>query len=132
MCIRDRCRKMNLYGEEEIEEQNGADSVIRMESMFRDERDRLKVRIMKSFARGFFANAAKLSRSGDYYQTLKKHQPVYVHPSSALFRMVPPPKYVIYNELMLTSKEFMRNCMPVSERWLGEYAPHYYRSSGGK
>lgn len=126
------CRKMNLYGEEEIEEQNGADSVIRMESMFRDERDRLKVRIMKSFARGFFANAAKLSRSGDYYQTLKKHQPVYVHPSSALFRMVPPPKYVIYNELMLTSKEFMRNCMPVSERWLGEYAPHYYRSSGGK
>jgi len=128
------CKKLNLYGEEELgdefdtKDEFSANTVIRMERMPQDERDRLKVRIMKSFARGFFANAAKLSKSGDYYQTLKKHQPVYVHPSSALFKMVPPPKYVIYNELMLTSKEFMRNCMPVSERWLREYAPHYYGS----
>ncbi|VEU22336.1 DEKNAAC103347 [Brettanomyces naardenensis] len=100
-----------------------------LDELDEDDKDRMRVRIMKAIASGFFANAAKLGRSGDSYRTLKKNQTVWIHPSSALFKMKPPPKMVIYNELVLTSKEFMRNCMPISAKWLEEYAPHYYKST---
>lgn len=111
------CRRLGLSEDEKP-----------MNELDDDEKDRLRVRVMRSFASGFFANAAKLNRTGDCYRTLKKHQTVWIHPSSALFSMKPPPKTIIYNELVLTSKEFMRNCMPVTEKWLREYGEHYYNS----
>lgn len=37
------------------------------------------------------------------------------------------PKWVIYHELVLTSKEYMRNVMPIQPEWLVEVAPHYYK-----
>ncbi|QPG74720.1 hypothetical protein FOA43_002053 [Brettanomyces nanus] len=113
------CRRLGL---EEGEEESG-----KIED--EDDKDRKRIRVMKSITSGFFSNAAKLSRSGESYQTLKKHQSVWIHPSSALFKMKPPVRLVIYNELVLTSKEFMRNCMPITEKWLKEYAPHYYGRS---
>ncbi|KAH3665833.1 hypothetical protein OGAPHI_004021 [Ogataea philodendri] len=90
------------------------------------EHDRLVVGVMKSVVAGFFVNAAQLSKTGDAYRTMKKNQAVWIHPSSVLFGLKPPPKLLIYNELVLTSKEFMRTCIPVHEKWLREYAPHYY------
>lgn len=88
----------------------------------------LSTMIEKSIASGFFPNSAKLSKTGDSYKSLKKNQAVYIHPSSVLYKVKPPPKVVIYNELVLTSKEFMRNCIPIEESWLLELAPHYFSS----
>ncbi|KAG7717775.1 hypothetical protein KL949_003049 [Ogataea haglerorum] len=90
------------------------------------EHDRLLVNVLKSIVAGFFVNAAQLSRSGDSYRSMKKNQAVWIHPSSVLFGVKPPPKLVIYHELVLTSKEFMRTCVPIHEKWLKEYAAHYY------
>lgn len=91
----------------------------------RDEKN-LTTDIEKAIVSGYFPNAAKLSKNGDGYRSLKKNQSVYIHPSSVLFKLKPPPKLLIYHELVLTSKEFMRNCIPIQQKWLTELAPHYF------
>lgn len=84
------------------------------------------MKIQKSITAGFFPNIAKLGSMGDSYLSVKKNQPVYIHPSSSLYSVKPPPKILLYHELVLTSKEYMRNCMLIDSKWLTELAPHYY------
>jgi pre-mRNA-splicing factor ATP-dependent RNA helicase DHX16 len=81
--------------------------------------------IQKAITAGFFPNAARLQRGGDSYRTVKNGQTVYLHPSSTLFEV--NPRWVIYFELVLTSKEYMRSNMPLQAEWLVEVAPHYYK-----
>lgn len=83
-------------------------------------------KIQKALLSGFFPNLARLSKLGTSYVLLKRKQPVYIHPSSGLIQVKPPPKLVMYHELVLTSKEYMRNCMRVEEKWVDEVAKHYY------
>lgn len=82
--------------------------------------------IQKSIVSGFFPNIARLSKTGDSYRRLKQNQPVFIHPSSAIYPTKPPPKLVLYHELVLTSKEFMRNCMVIDDKWIKEFSSHYY------
>ncbi|KAK5124410.1 hypothetical protein LTR85_001627 [Meristemomyces frigidus] len=81
--------------------------------------------IQRSIAAGFFPNAARLQRGGDSYRTVKNNMTVHIHPSSVLLEV--KPKWVIFYELVLTSKEFMRSVMPLQPEWLTEVAPHYYK-----
>lgn len=81
--------------------------------------------IQKAITAGFFPNAARLQRGGDSYRTIKNGQSVYLHPSSTLMEV--NPRWVIYFELVLTSKEYMRSNMPLQAEWLVEVAPHYYK-----
>ena len=39
------------------------------------------------------------------------------------------PRWVIYNELVFTTKEFMRELIEIESDWLLEIAPHYYKQS---
>jgi ATP-dependent RNA helicase DHX8/PRP22 len=59
------------------------------------------------------------------YKTVVEQQPVYVHPSSAVFQQ--QPDWVIYHELVLTTKEYMREVRGSSEPALAGNAPsaHY-------
>ncbi|KAB8234400.1 putative mRNA splicing factor RNA helicase (Cdc28) [Aspergillus alliaceus] len=89
----------------------------------RDVRDQLaklcdRVEVTKAITAGFFPNAARLQRGGDSYRTVKNGQTVYLHPSSTLFEV--NPRWVIYFELVLTSKEYMRSNMPLQAEWLVE------------
>ncbi|KAL6044079.1 putative pre-mRNA-splicing factor ATP-dependent RNA helicase dhx16 [Balamuthia mandrillaris] len=84
------------------------------------------VSIRKAIAAGFFYHTAKLQRSGSY-KTLKHKQAVQIHPSSALFQALP--RWVLYHELVFTTKEFMRQVMEIEPEWLVEIAPHYYKQS---
>lgn len=61
------------------------------------------VPIRKAFTSGFFYHAARMARSGDSYRTIKHNQTVAIHPSSSLFGELP--RWVVYFELVLTSKE---------------------------
>ncbi|KAL1625005.1 hypothetical protein SLS54_003732 [Diplodia seriata] len=85
--------------------------------------------IMKSLVAGFFPNAARLQRGGDSYRTVKNGMTTYVHPSSVLNKTGDSPhRFVMYYELVLTSKEYMRNVMPIpTPAWLNEVAPHYHK-----
>jgi pre-mRNA-splicing factor ATP-dependent RNA helicase DHX16 len=80
--------------------------------------------IQKALATGFFPNSARLQRDGQTYRQVKNGQIVYIHPSSVLMEV--NPKWVMYHELVLTSKEYMRSVMPLKPEWLMEVAPHYY------
>ncbi|RHZ81211.1 hypothetical protein Glove_123g207 [Diversispora epigaea] len=86
--------------------------------------------IQKSIVSGFFMNSARISRFGESYQKVKYGDPgrtIYVHPSSSLFQV--NPKWVLFYELVLTSKEYMRQAMEIQPEWLLEAAPYYYSKS---
>jgi pre-mRNA-splicing factor ATP-dependent RNA helicase DHX16 len=85
------------------------------------------VPIQKAITAGFFPNAARLQRGGDSYRTVKNNTTVYIHPSSVLMDSNPPIKMVIYYELVQTTKEYMRSCLPIKPEWLHEAAPHFHK-----
>ncbi|XP_018408883.1 PREDICTED: putative ATP-dependent RNA helicase DHX33 [Nanorana parkeri] len=80
--------------------------------------------IRQCIAHGLFMNAAELQLDGTY-TTVETHQPVAIHPSSVLFHC--KPACVIYNELLHTSKCYMRDLCVVDADWLFEAAPEYFR-----
>ncbi|KAI8922414.1 pre-mRNA splicing factor [Powellomyces hirtus] len=84
------------------------------------------VPIRKALTAGFFYNTARLQKSGDSYRTIKHNQTVTIHPSSSLFQE--NPKWVLYFELVMTSKEYMRQVIEIQSEWLLEVASHYYKS----
>lgn len=100
-------------------------------------------------SRSYFLNTGRLNRSGDAYRTLKcvlvlpsppfcrarqadvlcprappprTNQTVHIHPSSSLFQHQPPPKLVLWFELVMTSREYARQVMEIKPEWLLEGA----------
>ncbi|XP_043530966.1 ATP-dependent RNA helicase DHX8 isoform X2 [Chiloscyllium plagiosum] len=84
------------------------------------------VRVQKAICSGFFRNAAKKDPQ-EGYRTLIDQQVVYIHPSSALFNR--QPEWVVYHELVLTTKEYMREVTTIDPRWLVEFAPAFFKVS---
>lgn len=67
-------------------------------------------------------NTAKLHKNG-IYKTTKSNYSAMLHPSSYMFKE--QARWVLYNEIVLTTREFMRNVTEIQDRWLLEVAPHY-------
>ncbi|KAF2134510.1 P-loop containing nucleoside triphosphate hydrolase protein [Dothidotthia symphoricarpi CBS 119687] len=82
------------------------------------------VAIRKAITAGFFPNAARLQRDGQSFRTVTNGLTVYIHPSSTL--MENRPRWCVFAELVATSKEYMRSCMPIDPAWLVEVAPHMH------
>ncbi|TMW91090.1 hypothetical protein EJD97_014796 [Solanum chilense] len=61
--------------------------------------------IKKSIISGFFPHSARLQNNGSY-RTVKHPQTGHIHPSSGLSQVLP--RWVVYHELVLTTKEYMR------------------------
>ncbi|KAL0364729.1 UNVERIFIED_CONTAM: Pre-splicing factor ATP-dependent RNA helicase DEAH1 [Sesamum angustifolium] len=80
--------------------------------------------IKKAITSGFFPNSARLQKNGSY-RTVKHPQTVHIHPSSGLAQVLP--RWVVYHELVLTTKEYMRQVTELKPEWLVEIAPHYYQ-----
>ena len=78
--------------------------------------------IREALVLGFFMQAAHAERSGVYH-TVKDSQIVRIHPSSVLDSR---PEWVIYNEYVLTSQNYIRTVTSVRPEWLLNMAPHYY------
>uniref|UniRef100_A0A6G1S622 RNA helicase n=1 Tax=Aceria tosichella TaxID=561515 RepID=A0A6G1S622_9ACAR len=81
-------------------------------------------KILKSILGGFFYHVARISREGGSYRTIKKNQSVHIHPTSALHDTVP--RWVVFNEIKLTTREYMRNVSEIEPSWLVEVAPCFY------
>ena len=62
---------------------------------------------------------------GGSYKTVKHRHTTQVHPNSSLFEV--QPRWVIYYELVVTTKEFMREIVEIESAWMKEVAPHYYK-----
>ncbi|XAR67153.1 RNA helicase [Bertholletia excelsa] len=81
-------------------------------------------KIRMAIAAGFFFHAARKDPQ-EGYRTLVENQPVYIHPSSALFQR--QPDWVIYHELVMTTKEYMREVTVIDPKWLVELAPRFFK-----
>ncbi|KAL6848933.1 hypothetical protein ACP4OV_021516 [Aristida adscensionis] len=84
--------------------------------------------VKKAIAAGFFRNSAMRRRDGSY-RAAKSWRTVFVHPSSGMARAEPPPWWVMYHELVETTKEYMRQVTEIKPEWLLEVAPHYYQGN---
>lgn len=80
------------------------------------------VNIRKSLVTGFFMQIAHLERTG-HYLTVKDNQVVQLHPSTCLDHK---PEWVLYNEFVLTTKNYIRTCTDVKAEWLIQTAFNYY------
>lgn len=83
-------------------------------------------KLQKAICSGFFRNAAKKDPQ-EGYRTLVDGQVVYIHPSSSLFHR--QPEWVVYHEIVLTTKEYMREVTTIDSKWLVEFAPTFFRFS---
>ena len=89
--------------------------------------------VLKAITSGYFYHIATLDKTGAY-RTMKKQLSVHIHPSSALAKRGEAegavqqlqPACVLYHELVLTRKEYMRTVSAVQVDWLAEIAPHMY------
>ncbi|XP_034952002.1 pre-mRNA-splicing factor ATP-dependent RNA helicase DHX15 isoform X2 [Chelonus insularis] len=80
------------------------------------------INIRKALVDGFFMQVAHLERTGQYL-TIKDNQMVQLHPSSCLDHK---PEWVIYNEFVLTTKNYIRTVTDIKPEWLLKIAPQYY------
>jgi len=78
--------------------------------------------IRKALVSGFFMQVAHLERNG-HYITVKDNQLVSLHPSTALDHK---PEWALYNEFVLTTKNYIRTVTDVRPEWLLHMAPQYY------
>lgn len=81
--------------------------------------------IRKCICSGYYHQAAKVKGIGEYVN-LRTSVTVQLHPTSALYGLGFLPDYVIYHELILTSKEYMSTVTSVDPRWLAELGGVFY------
>ncbi|EMC91820.1 hypothetical protein BAUCODRAFT_79257 [Baudoinia panamericana UAMH 10762] len=83
--------------------------------------------IRRALVAGFFMQVAKKDSSNKTYTTVKDNQSVLLHPSTVLGQ---DSEWVVYNEFVLTSKNYIRTVTGVKPEWLLEIAPQYYDLEG--
>ncbi len=81
--------------------------------------------VRKCICSGYFYQAAKVHGFGEFVN-LRTGMKLQLHPTSALFGMSDLPQYVVYHELMLTTKEYISTVTAVDPLWLIEYGGVFY------
>jgi pre-mRNA-splicing factor ATP-dependent RNA helicase DHX15/PRP43 len=71
--------------------------------------------IRRALVSGFFMQVAKKEGSSKTYRTVKDDQPVILHPSTVLSV---DSEWVMYNEFVLTNKNYIRTVTSVKPEWL--------------
>jgi pre-mRNA-splicing factor ATP-dependent RNA helicase DHX38/PRP16 len=82
-------------------------------------------RVRKCICSAYFHQAARLKGLGEYVH-MRTGMPCKVHPTSALFGLGITPDYVVYHELIMTTKEYMQCVTAVDGLWLAELGPMFY------
>lgn len=96
------------------------------------------VPVRKSIVSGCFLNAAVLSKDMQNKSAYKAMcmtktkrssiETMKIHPSSALFIRQPLPTYVLYNEVVCTTKNYIRGVLRIEREWLTEMVPKFFKS----
>ncbi|KAK8107357.1 pre-mRNA splicing factor ATP-dependent RNA helicase prp43 [Apiospora kogelbergensis] len=80
--------------------------------------------IRRALVAGFFMQVAKREGNGKIYRTMKdNNQAVMLHPSTVLQTDY---EWVLYNEFVLTTKQYIRTVTGIKPEWLLDIAPVYY------
>ncbi|GFT90482.1 pre-mRNA-splicing factor ATP-dependent RNA helicase PRP16 [Nephila pilipes] len=81
--------------------------------------------VRKCICSAYFHQSARLKGIGEYVNC-RTGMPCHLHPTSALFGMGYTPDYIVYHELVMTSKEYMQSVTAVDGYWLAELGPMFY------
>ena len=80
-------------------------------------------RIRKAICAGYFRNACRRDRE-EGYRIIRDDQQAFIHPSSVMYQK--SPEYVIYHELVQTTREYLRDVCVIEPTWLPELAPKLF------
>ncbi|XP_063846008.1 pre-mRNA-splicing factor ATP-dependent RNA helicase PRP16-like [Scylla paramamosain] len=86
--------------------------------------------VRKCVCAAYFHQACRLKGIGEYVN-LRTGTPCHLHPTSALFGMGYTPDYIVYHELVMTSKEYMQCVTAVEGNWLAEVGDKFYSVNEG-
>lgn len=81
--------------------------------------------LRRAICAGYYHQAARVKGVGEYVN-LRTSVAVQLHPTSALYGLGFLPEYVVYHELILTSKEYMSTVTAVDPHWLAELGGVFY------
>nr|DAD30600.1 TPA_asm: hypothetical protein HUJ06_009451 [Nelumbo nucifera] len=81
--------------------------------------------LRKAICSAYFHNAARL-KGVEEYVNCRDGMPCHLHPSSALYGLGYTPDYVVYHELILTTKEYMQCATAVEPQRLAELGPIFF------
>ncbi|KAL0225825.1 hypothetical protein P9112_013149 [Eukaryota sp. TZLM1-RC] len=85
------------------------------------------IEIRKSLLAGYFLKVAQLALDQKTYTTFGKGQEASIHPTSVLLtKGRTRPQWILFSELVLTSKVYMRFVSELEEAWLPEVVPSYF------
>jgi len=80
--------------------------------------------VRKCICSAYFHNAAKIKGINEYVN-LRTGIPCLLHPSSAIgYGNIPD--YIVYHELVMTTKEYMQCVTAVDPHWLAELGPMFF------
>uniref|UniRef100_A0ABD2X397 RNA helicase n=1 Tax=Trichogramma kaykai TaxID=54128 RepID=A0ABD2X397_9HYME len=81
--------------------------------------------VRKCICSAYFHQAARLKGIGEYVNC-RTGMPCNLHSTSALFEMGSTPDYVVYHELIMTSKEYVKCVTAVDAHWLAEFGHMFF------
>ncbi|KAG1725582.1 pre-mRNA splicing factor [Suillus paluster] len=81
--------------------------------------------VRKAITAGYFHQCARVKGIGEYVN-IRTGLPTHLHPTSALYGLGYTPTYVVYHELILTSKEYMTQVTAIDAMWLAEFGSVFY------
>ncbi|SPO39047.1 probable PRP16 - RNA-dependent ATPase [Pseudozyma flocculosa] len=81
--------------------------------------------VRKCICSGYFHQAARSAGIGEY-ANCRTGMKMHLHPTSALYGLGFTPEYVVYHQVLLTSKEMMNTVTQVDPHWLAELGGAFY------
>lgn len=79
--------------------------------------------VRKALLSGFFLQVAHVVPNKSIYLPVNGKSQVALHPSTVIMNK---PEWVVYNEYVVTSRNYIRTCTQIRPEWLFEIAPHYF------
>jgi pre-mRNA-splicing factor ATP-dependent RNA helicase DHX15/PRP43 len=81
------------------------------------------ISVRKALITGYFLQTAHVVPNKNIYLPVNGKGQVGLHPSTVIMNK---PEWVVYNEYVVTSRNYIRTCTQVRPEWLLEIAPHYF------
>jgi ATP-dependent RNA helicase DHX40 len=87
----------------------------------------LSERVRQAICAGFFCNVARKSNTGLGFRSMDGHGSVlHIHPSSALFGLEDSLDWIVFHEVVWTTRIYARTVCPVRYEWLKELLPRLH------
>ncbi|XP_078348536.1 putative ATP-dependent RNA helicase DHX40 [Oculina patagonica] len=83
--------------------------------------------LRRALCSGYFCNVARKSSTGNSFRTMDGHgTQVYIHPSSTLFGCEDQLEWIIFHDIIWTSKIYVRTVCPIRYDWVRDLLPRLH------